>query len=126
VSHSELLVTSVQGRQAFDGAGLVTIEEWAPFGVALCDVRVRSGEGRVYWTSLHTLRPKDGVPFPRRLEVSKMRDEEILVSLKKERAGLVEEIHSGRRWPGCEFGKAIIGRSIDGAIADVQRRRGEP
>jgi hypothetical protein len=119
---SAAIVSSLSGRKAFEGKEPVTIETWSPFGAAMCDVRVRTETGRVYWTSLHMLRPEENAPaFPRRGEIQTQRDRETLASLEKIRADLVSEIRDpSRRWPGMEFAKAIVGRSIDGAIADVK------
>jgi len=41
----------------------------------------------------------------------------IVASLREIRAVHVREWN--QRWPGCEFGKALVGIMIDGAIADL-------
>jgi hypothetical protein len=48
-----------------------------------------------------------------------------LASLRAIRASLVAEFYRPR-WPGCEFGKTIIGRSIDAAIAELEGRDPAP
>jgi hypothetical protein len=42
----------------------------------------------------------------------------IIASLEAIRAQHIRDFH--KPWPGCEFGKAIIGMSIDGALAELK------
>lgn len=123
MSNSESIRLSVAGREALLSGERVTIETWEPFGAGMCDVRVRFESGRILWTTLYTLQPTSGEPFPQRREICKMRNEESIAQNEKIRADLVEEIRSGRRWPGAEHGKAILGRAIDGALRDLRNER---
>jgi len=118
VSESNEILASVVGREARDGGTTVEIEAWEPFGPAMCDVRVRAG-ARVYWTALYTLRPTSGSEFPRRAEVCEKRRQESLTQLREIRAQHVRDFY--QPWSGAEHGKALVGSSIDGAIADLER-----
>lgn len=121
---STATLASVLGRKARDlqTGRTVTIEAWEPFGAGMCDVKV-STEGRVFWTALSDLRPLPGEEvFPRRLDVCRMRDAEMLRDLRETLEDMKGEIRSGERWPGAEFGKAIVGQSLVGAIEDVKKR----
>lgn len=44
-----------------------------------------------------------------------------LAELRKIREDLVTEVREGKRWLGLEWGKSILGRSIDAAIADLEK-----
>lgn len=127
MTQSNEILAQVIGRKArnvYDNE-TVSIETWEPFGAGMCDVRVRTESGRVYWTALSNLRSADGVAFPSRREVCLLRDRETLFSLRKEREDLKEEIRNGPRWIGSEFGKALLGRSYSQAIEELENRLGE-
>lgn len=104
--------------------GLVdgVIERWEPLGCAATDVLVRDvTSGSLCWYASHSFTPIDGLgPLPSRSEAQLQRDHEIATSLQTIRDGLIADWC--KPWPGAEHGKAIIGRSLDGAIADVQAR----
>ena len=42
-----------------------------------------------------------------------------IYSLRKILRDHVRKMKDGEPWPGCEFGKAIVGNSILGALADL-------
>ena len=112
------------GRKVKSGwHGLVAgeIERWEPLGAAMCDVLVRSPDGALCWYASHALTPIDGMgPLPSRREAQETARLESLASLRAIRAQHVAGFHT-ERWPGCEFGKAIIGNAIDGAISSLER-----
>jgi len=68
---------------------------------------------------LHTL---EGCAFRSRDSIIRERETEMLGQLRGIRQILVDEIQHGPRWPGCDFGKAIMGRGIDAAIKDIEDR----
>lgn len=100
------------------------VVKWEPLSSGLCDALVHYDDGYECWTATHTLRAvnDDGSPDPlprmTRQEAIKLADEQTLRDLQVIRANLVSEWRE--RWPGCEFGKAIVGMAIDAAIADVK------
>ena len=99
------------------------VAEWEPYGAAMCDSKVEFDDGSVCWYGSSSLRPVDGMgPLPSREEACLVADELALVQLRAIRADLVREVKEHKPWPFCEFGKALVGRGIDGAIADVERR----
>jgi hypothetical protein len=98
------------------------VVEWAPLGACMTDVLVREDDGRMCWYASTSLTPDDGQgPLPSRAAAQKAACAETERSLLAIRDGLVSEWH--RPWPGAEFGKAIVGQSIDGALADVRRKK---
>lgn len=49
-------------------------------------------------------------------------DVRLLKSLKKGHKQLVEEVRTGERWVGAEFGKGLLGKALDKSIAEVEGR----
>lgn len=97
------------------------VEKWEPLGAAMSDALVRRDDGTACWYGSSDLRPvDDGGPLPVRSKVREKARLESLASLREIRAQLVTEIRSYVKWPGCEFGKALLGRSIDRAIAELE------
>lgn len=106
-------------KSAWQGLADGTIERWEPLGAAGCDVLVRDTSGHLCWYASHSLTPIDGLgPLPSRREAQEQARENTLASLQAIRAKHIAEWHEP--WPGCEHGKAIIGRAIDGAIKDLK------
>lgn len=101
---------------ASDGHGTVT--QWAPLGAAMCDALVALDSGGLCWYASSALRPiDDRGPLPSRADAQEAARLETLASLRKIRKDLIAEW--SRPWPGCEHGKALLGKAIDGAIDSV-------
>lgn len=97
---------------------------WEPLGAALCDVLVRDDAGRECWIGSGDARPADDRgPLPTRAAAIRAAAERAERDLTQIRADLVTEIRTGAAWPGAEHGKAILGRAVDGALAEVRRGR---
>ena len=109
-------------KSAWHGLADGEIVRWEPLGAAMTDALVRDvASGSLCWYASHGLTPIDGLgPLPSRREARERADRELLASLQADRARLIAEWH--KPWSGCEHGKAIIGRAIDGAIEEVSAR----
>lgn len=109
------------GRRVREFWGTVgTVERWEPLGAAMCDALVIHDDGSRCWYASHSLTPIDGLgPLPSRRVAREHARESHLRSLRAIRRQHVAAFDR-ERWPGCEFAKAIVGRMIDGAIADVE------
>lgn len=96
------------------------IVEWEPLGASPCDALVRNDDdGRMVWCPSRDLEPDDGWgPLPSRAEAQARSRDEITAHLEWSRAQLIAEWH--RPWPGAEFGKTLIGQSIDNALAELK------
>lgn len=100
-------------RTAWGETGQVV--QWEPLGAAMCDALVELDGGRSCWFSSSDLRPIDGQgPLPERCQVREVERQRALRQLRVCRADLVARWHE--KWPGAEFGKALVGMAIDGAI----------
>jgi len=114
--------TAMVGRRVkapYDGEGEVT--RWEPLSSGMCDTLIRFDSGREVWHASHTLSPVGTtIPLPSRRDARKEADERALASLRNIRANHVRDLH--KPWPGAEFGKGIIGKALDGAIAEVEGR----
>jgi len=94
-------------------SGVVTA--WEPLGAAMTDTLVMLDSGTLVWFGSADLRAADDLgPLPSRRQACERTRVRTLASLKAIRAQHVAEW--SRPWPGCEHGKALIGRAIDGAI----------
>lgn len=106
-------------RSIWGKTGIVL--QWEPLGAAMCDVLVREDDGREVWHGSSSLKPEDGArPLPSRRVVQEQARLEAVDALESIRASLVQELKSVR-WPGCEFGKAILGQAIDNALKEIKR-----
>jgi hypothetical protein len=97
--------------------------DWKPLQYNMCDVTVKHDlkpyPGYVCTHGSTSLRPIDGLgPLPSRAEAREAARVETLRSLKTIRAQHVRDFY--KPWPGLEFGKAILGKSIDNAIAELE------
>lgn len=98
-----------------------TAVRWEPLSPAMCDVLVRHGDGQEVWHASHTLRPTDGFgQLPSRAEARKVARNKARSQLRAIRAQHVRDFNEP--WPGAEFAKTIIGRAIDGALADLDQQ----
>lgn len=103
--------------------GVGTVEKWEPLGSGMCDALVRHEDGSMCWYASDSLRPADGMgSLPSRDEARRVADLEALAQLRACEREMIEEVRSRRPWPGAEFGKAILGKAIQGAIAEVEAR----
>lgn len=105
------------GRRVRSGWHRMTgvVLEWDPLTSGMCDVRVQEDCGRECWYASSDLAPADDLgPLPRRDVAREWARLLALDSLHASRARLIANWHEP--WPGAEFGKAIVGQSIDGAI----------
>lgn len=106
------------GSHAGDTA---TVIEWAPYGAGLCDALLRYSDGREVWHASASLQPADDRgPLPSRRAACETRDAQTLAQLREQREAHVRDF--AKPWPGCEHGKAIVGRALDGAIDAVTAR----
>lgn len=106
-------------RDAWYGLNAGEVIRWEPIGAAMTDVLVRDENGHECWYASHSLTPIDGLgPLPSRHEAQDRARSQTLASLKAIREQHVAEFH--KPWPGCEHGKTIIGRAIDGAITALE------
>ena len=97
--------------------------KWEPLGAGMTDTLVRFDSGYECWFAGRELQPVDGLgPLPSRDDARRAADEKALRDLATIRAGVVGEIRNGVRWPGAEHGKALLGRAVDGALADTRKR----
>ena len=97
-------------------AGVVTV--WKPLGASMCDVLILFDDGRICWFASHELHPIDGDgPLPLRREAQEQARITAIASLREIRRQHVRDFRNP--WPGAEHGKVIVGRAIDGALADL-------
>jgi hypothetical protein len=95
-----------------------TVQAWEPLTAGMCDALLRFDDGRTCWFYSGNLTPIDDCgPLPSREEEQARAKREAVRSLKAIRAKLVAEWN--KPWPGAEFGKALVGQAIDGALADL-------
>ena len=99
-----------------------TVREWAPFGVGLCDAKIQRDDGSIVWVDLKSFLPIDQKgPLPTRADVCRARDAETLASLERIRAAALVEVKT-TKWPGFDWAKVPMMKSIDGAIDETKRR----
>ena len=123
--NSEIAVARMINRHVKSGwHGLVdgVITKWEPFGAGMTDVLVRDvSNGHEAWYASHGLTPIDNKgPLPSRAEVRELRRHETEEALEKIRG---QHVRDKKPWPGAEFGKAILGQSIDQALKEVRSKR---
>ena len=95
------------------------VVKWEPLIHSMCDALVRDDEGHECWFSSAHFKPLDGLgALPSRREARETARVEALKSLRSIRAQHVRDWN--KPWPGAEFAKAIMGQSIDGAIAKLE------
>lgn len=109
-------------KQAWSGLVAGTITRWEPLGPSMTDALVEADDGRRCWYASYSLVPIDDLgPLPSREEARERARIDAIESLHVIRAGLIAEWQ--KPWPGAEHGKAIIGKAIDGALADLARSK---
>jgi len=95
------------------------VVKWEPLGAGMTDTLVQHDDG-LCWHASHSLKPIDDLgPLPSRREAQEAARVQALDSLRAIRADHVANFN--KPWPGCEHGKAILGRAIDGAIKELSR-----
>lgn len=114
----------VRGREG-------TVIRWEPIGAGSCDALIQfmppgteeRKRDEPCWYSSTELVPIDGLgPLPSRKEAREARRVEMLAQLHKIRAQHVADF--AKPWPGAEHGKVIVGRALDGAIGDLEKKGG--
>ena len=99
-----------------------TVLKWEPLSAAMTDALVQFQDGHQCWYGSHELQPGDsGGPLPSRAQAQAEATVRTLESLEAIREKLIADW--GHPWPGAEFGKALVGKSLDLAIADLKNRR---
>ena len=111
----------IGSRVIHQSLGAGAVELYQPLSAALADVLVTFDNGSQCWIASHELQFETGGDLPSRAAVRAEANSVALTQLEKIRAGLIDKWHEP--WPGCGFAKVIVGRAINGAIADVQRRK---
>lgn len=97
------------------------VVKWEPLGSGMCDVLVRCGNGRLVWAASHSLSPTDGLGLlPSRSTAREIARARSITQLRAIRANHIERLNEA--WPGAEFGKAIIGRAIDAALNELEKK----
>jgi len=110
-------VVKVRGQE-----GIVV--EWEPLGSGMTDALVELEDGKRIWHSSHELRPIDGKgPLPTREAARREADALAEKQLREIKKGFVREIERHEPWPGMEFGKGMLGKALNEAIEEVERRR---
>jgi hypothetical protein len=86
----------------------------------MCDVLIEV-DGHHIAVASSDLRPLEGEsPLPSRREAIAKSNAIALWSLRAIRDQLVSDWN--KPWPGAEHGKALVGMSIDGAIAELEEK----
>lgn len=98
------------------------VVRWEPERLG-CDVLLRQDDGREVWCHSSELRYEDGTELPSKREAVRKLKEKELWELRKIRDDFVKK-DWGRAWPGAEWGKGLVGRSLDAAIAELMRELG--
>ena len=102
--------------------GLGTVMRWAPLDHAMTDTLVEHESGQRCWYSSRDLQPADGQgPLPSRAAAQAEENKRMRQQLVALRTQLIEAIERGPRWPGCEFGKAHLGRAVDAALKEIEK-----
>lgn len=92
---------------------------WEPLGAGMTDTMVRGDDGRECWVDGDGLSPDDGMGgLPSRAAIRKSAAIETHQSLIAIRDRWTKEREP---WPGAEFGKVIVGRALEAAIAKAER-----
>jgi hypothetical protein len=96
------------------------IVKWEPLSAAMCDVLVRDDDGHECWFASHCCRPIDGLgDLPSRQDAQECARQRSLADLRVILDNHVRDFN--KPWPGCEFGKAIVGNAIVGAIRELEK-----
>ena len=94
--------------------------KWEPLSSGMCNVLLRREDGSEIWCSSNDCRPTDDLgPLPSRALACEVADRTALLQLQTIEANLVRD---RQPWPGLEFGKAIVGRSLQAARRAVKSR----
>lgn len=102
-----------------------TVIQWEPLSMQMCDALIRFDDGSECWYASHELRPEPGdalagIPLLDRTEARQDNDRRMKAQL--EAIAVQHKKQMGKPWEGAEFGKAIIGKAIQGALDDVSSR----
>ena len=100
--------------------GEAVVVKWEPLSSGMCDALVRFSDGYECWYATSSLKPVDGRPRQSRADARREADERTLATLRTVRANHIGDFN--QPWPGCEFGKAIVGNALTRAIQDVEGR----
>lgn len=102
-----------------------TVIQWEPLSMQMCDCLICFDDGSECWYASHELRPEPGdvlagIPLPDRAEARRDNDRHMKAQI--EAIAVQHRREMGKTWEGAEFGKAIIGKAIQGALDDVSSR----
>lgn len=105
-----------------DDAG--TVVEWEPLTPGtMTDTLVQYDDGSKCWHASSGLQPVDGQgPLPSRREAQRAAEEHSKRCLRSIHARMVEIVEKPwlEPWEYCEFGKAMIGNAVAGALAELE------
>lgn len=95
-----------------------TVIRWTPLSEASSDILLRLENGVEHYANSEDAVPLDDLgPLPSRKEAQEKARLEALEHLEGIRARHVNDF--GRSWPGAEFGKAIVGKALMGALESL-------
>lgn len=99
---------------------LGTVIEWTPLTASLCDALVLHDDGFECWYASHELKSTDNKPLPSREAACEEARTKTIQTLRSIRNDLVQEVKSGRPWPGMEFGKSHLGMAVTKALETLE------
>lgn len=115
----------MKGRKVVVHGRLGIVTQWEPHSSGVCDALVTFEDGYACWFASYALQPNDNLgPLPSRKTAWEIARAVTERQLKEIRAQHVRDFY--KPWPGCEHGKAILGRAIDAAIKAVTKENKEP
>lgn len=96
-----------------------TVIDWQPLSAGMCDVVVRTAEGKEIAIASTDLSPVDPrfPPLPTRAEAQEQNRVLMVHQLRQIRRNLINDFH--RPWPGLEFGKTLLGQAVDAALDEL-------
>jgi hypothetical protein len=100
------------------------VVEWEPLGAGMTDALVEHENGKRVWYASHEFRPIDGKgSLPTRETARREADALAAKQLRSIKEGFIREIERHEPWPGMEFGKGMLGKALNEAIEEVDKRR---
>lgn len=96
------------------------IVQYQPFGGSMCDVLIQFSDGYECWYSSTERGLRDVVPDRRWIQ--ELRRLESITQLEAILENFIK-VEFYKPWPGCEFGKTLIGNGIVGALEELKGRQ---